>query len=139
VRRQTGEEAVVELVPKQQAWVCSECGSFSTDRAKNSGVVTCEHVGAATRDMPHQTALAMCSALVPPQQPKVASPAPAGLDHVAVMLAKSAEERAERNRKRDEEYRALTSEVTVRTMTEEDRERLRLARERKQKARGLSY
>ena len=117
-------------------WGCSEDGLFNSWTMS-----TCVHIQAACRRMPLAVALRVCADIAA----KRIARAPitterTGPDERTIAEARAAIARAEarardeRNRDRDAEHRERTGEVITRRATDEDRERLRMARERKAKA-----
>jgi hypothetical protein len=143
-----GDEALVEFQPRPaSAWLCSECGEFPPPRMKagnvKTAILTCPHIETTTRTMPAATALQIMASVAPSRNPTMSSKAGGaavgGAENEkaqAVALAKSAIARAERIGARDQEYKRITGEVTVRTMSDEDRAKLQAARARKQRLVG---
>lgn len=129
VVRSARDEALVEFDLTAKAWTCSECGP-----------VSCDHVATAARDLPLDLA-SQIAAFVAPRKPgtlstKAGGAAPgdsANQKALAVALAKSAIARAERASGHDRQHKQVTSEVTIRKASREDLERLRSARERKER------
>ena len=122
-----GAEVFVDFDARRKRWVCSEC----------PGV--CDHVTAATVRLPLEVATEIPAIVAAPRKPDSLSTKtggarigePANLAALAAAMEKSAEIRAERNRRHDEQHEHVTREVTVRKACKDDLERLRLARERK--------
>jgi hypothetical protein len=135
VGRTRGDDVLVEFNPASKAWECSACG--------RQPILACAHVGAVTARLPLATALAI-GRIIAPNRPGSLSTKVGGAAEgnsvnekaLAAALAKGASKRAERLSLHDQEHQRLTGPVTVRQMTDEDRERLRLARERKRRLVG---
>lgn len=131
--RSIGEEVVVEF--DDDAWHCSDHGAFPLSGRK-SGVNTCEHVMAATRHMPLDVALEIVAVIAPPKPAKNPSPKGAKTDDESAGGIPGAVARAERNAIHDDQFGPTVGEVTVRQMTDADRQKLAEARARKRKKVG---
>jgi hypothetical protein len=125
-----GAETFVDFDAARKKWVCSECGP-----------VNCDHVATATRRLPLDVASQVAATVAAPRKPGTLSTKTGGAKvgeeinqrALAAALARSAEARVERNRRHDDEHQQVTSKVSIRKACKEDAERLRLARERKQR------
>lgn len=126
-------EALVEFNADSKAWECSVHGP--------QGKVGCGHVTAVTARLPVRTALRIASIVAPARDRRLGSKVGEAVEGAvanekanAIALTKSAIERAERVSRYDREHQQVTSPVTVRHMTPEDRERLA---ERRRHKRGV--
>jgi hypothetical protein len=129
VRRPGREDTTVWF--EDDHWVCSECGHHTGKKV----ATTCVHVGAATRDLPLQTALSIMSRVADGSRfttTKANSERDAARQS-AEALARGAEARARRAADHDGSHVAA-SPLVVRQATPEDLQRLRLARDRKANA-----
>jgi hypothetical protein len=116
-------------------WTCSSCGTFIASHS--AAKVTCAHVMAAGRRLPLTVALGMIPQVANKGRQTSAAEGskPLGrraeLRGIAASLSAGSVKRAEVARKHDERHAAVTSEVTVRQATDEDRARLAERRRRK--------
>jgi hypothetical protein len=132
VRDWASHEVLVWFDESRKGWECDECGQHTESRPSS----TCVHTQAACRDLSIDTATRIAGLVHKPPRANTASTSRTKVQMVleqalADSLARTAEQRAERNRIHDERHRPLTSEVTTRQMTDADRRRLEEARRRK--------
>lgn len=134
VRSLFGDEALVEFDSGQAAWVCSECGPNAR----------CGHIDVATRDLSLAMVREVAAVVAPRKVRPLSTKSGGAAEGMAandkarmVALAKSAIERAERVSQHDKRHEEIVGEVTVRTMTDEDR--ARLEERRAKKSRSLAY
>lgn len=115
-----------------ERWECSLCGPRN-----------CKHIGTHTHDLPRAQALDIARQVGARKPKSITASGPtvaeikSAEEATARIVRSGADARAARAAEHDRHFRAA-SEVVVRKQTEADRERLRAARERKRRLRGVA-
>lgn len=122
----TGEEVILGFNEAHKGWDCSACGPASAKRLSQA-VVTCVHATAGLVRLPVATAVRLGASVASTRIRKKPADGVSRLDPEVVEKARAAIARAEakavrgKYADRDAEHERITSAVTTRVMTDEDR------------------
>jgi hypothetical protein len=139
----TGEEVLLSWDDEAPGWTCSTCGLFNVDGRATQPVVTCVHVMGGLRGLPVDEACQIGGRLLKHRKGKTAQDKAVEPDSKAIEAARAAIARAEarasvgKHDDRDAAHQQVTSVVTTRVMTDEDR--ARIAERRAKKKRTFAY
>lgn len=131
ILKRIGEDRLVLVEHDGARWLCSECG----DQPMKAGL-TCAHTTAATKNLPRAVAAQIANRIAKPTRTPTAKSPKVSAHGKATIRRPAGPNAGQRFEARDEDFRRITSEVTVRRMTDADRQRLAERRKHKRISSG---